>query len=104
MLYARLLDLPTVPVLFAGTIRPDELEPLVFRLVAEPSRLSDLEIGLSEREGVVLRVARSFADEEFARVVFKWVRNGHVQTTTHWTRNWQRAKRAWELRATEQAK
>jgi len=99
VLYARLLNLPTVPELFTGTIRPDELEPLVSRLVAEPSRLSEPEIGLSEREGVVLRVARTFGDDEFARVVFKWVRRGHVQTTAHWTRNWQRARRAWELHA-----
>lgn len=102
VLYARLLDLPTVPELFAGPIRPDELEPLVSRLVAEPSRLSNPELGPAECEGVVVRVARAFEDGEFGRVVFKYVRKGHVTTSQHWTRNWQRAKRAWEWHSAAQ--
>jgi hypothetical protein len=97
-LYARLLDLPTVPVLWKGTVKANELEPLVSRLVAEPSRLSDAQIGSSPREGIVARVARAFDEDEFADCTFKWVRRGHVQTTEHWTRNWQRAKLNHELR------
>ena len=96
--YAGLIDLPTVPVLFRGMIEADALEPLVLRLVREPSFLSDPDLGASEREGVVARVARELTDEEFDTHVFKWVRKGHVRTTEHWTRNWRRAPLNSELR------
>ncbi len=41
-----------------------------------------------EREGVVMRVTERFPAEEFARHVCKSVRQDHVQTDEHWTRNW----------------
>lgn len=41
-----------------------------------------------EREGIVVRIAGGFASAEFARNVCKSVRQDHVQTDRHWTRNW----------------
>lgn len=35
-------------------------------------------------EGYIVRVARAFGYSEFRRVVGKYVRKGHVQTTHHW--------------------
>jgi hypothetical protein len=81
--YAYLLDLPTVPVLFKGTIKDyKELKTLVEKLVSEPSSLGGI------KEGVVARIAAEFNDDEFSNSVFKWVRKDHVQTDEHWTKNW----------------
>jgi hypothetical protein len=73
---AEILGLPVVPVLFRGAV--PELEPLTRRLAAEPSLFG------GEREGMVVRVERKFADDEFGRVLGKYVRAGHVQTDEHW--------------------
>lgn len=35
-------------------------------------------------EGVVVRLADGFSDEDFSRSVAKWVRADHVQTDDHW--------------------
>lgn len=83
--YAFLLDLPTVPVLYKGIIESEEeLEEIVVKMATQPSRLG----GLSE--GIVLRVIDSFVEEEFDKNVIKWVRKNHVQTDSHWTRNWRK--------------
>ena len=85
--YAYLLDLPTAPILFKGTVDSyKELKALIEKLVAEPSALGGI------REGVVARVAKEFSDDEFSSSVFKWVRKDHVQTDKHWTKNWKWAK------------
>lgn len=85
--YAYLLDIPTVPVLFRGVINSEkELQTIVERLVKEPSALG------GPREGIVIRSADSFEDEDFAENVMKWVRKDHVTTDKHWTRNWKKAK------------
>lgn len=52
------------------------------------------------QEGYVVRVARSFQLEEFPRVVAKYVRKNHVQTTQHWlfqpiVRNVLQGERQW---------
>jgi hypothetical protein len=96
---AGVLGIPTVPVLFRGRVNEGGLQPLVLRLVQELSCKTDPELGPTQREGVVVRVARELTDEEFATHVFKWVRKGHVQTTEHWSRNWRRAPLNRELRA-----
>jgi hypothetical protein len=36
------------------------------------------------QEGYVVRVARNFRFAEFSRVVAKYVRKGHVQTSEFW--------------------
>jgi len=57
---AEALELPSVPVLFRGTVQSEaELERLVRRLAAEPSVYG------GEREGMVVRVARGFGNGEF---------------------------------------
>jgi hypothetical protein len=73
---AAVLGIPVAPVLFRGIVT--ELEPLTRRLAAEPSKYG------GAREGMVVRVERKFADEEFGRVLGKYVRAGHVQTDEHW--------------------
>jgi hypothetical protein len=85
--YAYLLGIPTVPVLYKGIVNTSkELEDLTNSLVHQPSALG------GKREGIVVRVADSFEDEDFATSVMKWVRKGHVTTDAHWTKKWKRAK------------
>ena len=81
--YAFLLDLPTVPVLFKGIVDSEkELRELTEELAKQESVLG------GPREGIVCRVQREFNDDEFQTCVTKWVRRGHIQTDSHWTKNW----------------
>ena len=85
--YSYLLDLPTVPVLFRGKVETEkELKDLTEDLVSQPSALG------GNREGIVVRNAGEFSNEDFGSNVMKWVRKGHVTTGEHWTRNWVKAK------------
>ncbi len=85
--YSYLLDIPTVPVLFKGIINSEkELQQIVEDLVKQPSALG------GNREGIVIRNASLFHNDDFSENVMKWVRKGHVQTTSHWTRDWRKAK------------
>lgn len=99
-LYAELANVPPVPVVWCGTVCTEaELKALLEDLVQQPSALSDPELGLSPREGIVVRRADAFAIGEFETSVMKWVRKGHVQTDEFWARNWRRAPLRHELRA-----
>ena len=73
----------TVPILYRGVIESEKAlrDRLEFEM-SEPSRLG------GEREGVVVRIADKFSVCDFGRSVCKLVRVGHVQTDTHWRRNW----------------
>lgn len=85
--YAFLLDLPTAPVLFKGVVNSEkELKDLTESLVKQESKLGGV------IEGVVVRNADMFHNDDFAENVMKWVRKGHVQTDVHWTRNWKKAQ------------
>ena len=85
--YSYLLDIPTVPVLFKGVVNSvKELKSLVDDLVSKQSELG------GDIEGVVVRSAGMFHNDDFAENVMKWVRKDHVQTDEHWTRNWKKAK------------
>ena len=85
--YSYVLDIPTVPVLFKGIVNTaKELQQIVEDLVSKPSELG------GQREGIVVRNAGLFHNDDFADNVMKWVRKGHVTTTNHWTRNWKKAK------------
>lgn len=89
--YSFLLEIPTVPVLFKGIINSEkELKDIVTDLVSKPSSLG------GPKEGIVIRNAGLFHNDDFAKNVMKWVRNGHVQTDEHWTRNWKKAKIKYE--------
>lgn len=76
-------EIPVVPVLFNGVFQSER----ALRSFVEESHTEASALG-GEREGVVVRLARSFPASEFKRSVCKSVRAGHVQTDQHWTRNW----------------
>lgn len=85
--YSYLLDIPTVPVLFKGVVNTaKELQQIVEDLVSKPSELG------GQREGIVVRTAGMFHNDDFADNVMKWVRKGHVSTDVHWTRNWKKTE------------
>ena len=85
--YAYLLDLELAPVLFKGKVNSEkELKDIVNDLVNKPSELG------GEREGIVVRNAGLFNNDDFKDNVMKWVRANHVTTDEHWTRNWKRSK------------
>jgi len=85
--YSYLLSIPTVPVLFKGIVKSDsELRKLVEDLSNQPSALGGL------REGIVVRNANEFHNDNFSTNLMKWVRKDHVTTTIHWTRDWKKAK------------
>jgi len=85
--YSYLLDIPTVPVLFKGIVNSaKELQQIVEDLVSKPSELG------GQREGIVVRTAGMFHNDDFADNVMKWVRKDHVSTDVHWTRNWKKSE------------
>ena len=85
--YSYVLEIPTVPVLFKGIVNTaKELQQIVEDLVSKPSELG------GQREGIVVRNAGMFHNDDFADNVMKWVRKDHVQTGVHWTRNWKKAE------------
>lgn len=90
--FAKLLDIPSAPVLYRGVLKDEhELEVICENSVKTPSFFG------STREGCVVRVADSFPLYECGELAFpfhvaKYVRQGHVQTDEHWTRNWKKAK------------
>lgn len=78
-LWAIELEVPTVPVLFKGIVKSEqELKELTESFMIEPSKCGGI------REGVVVRVAHQFNDDEFSQCVQKNVRANHVQTSEHW--------------------
>lgn len=84
--YAYLLDIPTVPVLFKGIFKTEkELKDTIIKLAQQPSALG------GEREGIVIRVADEFEDQNFSTYLQKYVRSNHVRTDEHWQRNWKKA-------------
>ena len=77
--WAEEIGVPTVPVLFEGTVNSEkELKDLVESFMNQPSACGGI------REGVVARVAKGFADDDFSTCVMKCVRANHVQTSEHW--------------------
>lgn len=91
-LYADIVNIPLVPVLYEGTVKtPEALQKLVEELVQAPSSLADMSIEATPREGVVVRPQAAFHNDAFSESVLKWVRPDHVQTDAHWTRHWKRA-------------
>lgn len=71
--WAALLDLLTVPVLYAGPW--DEAH---IRSLYQPTWQGD------ELEGYVVRLAGAFPYARFRHAVAKYVRAGHAQTRLHW--------------------
>lgn len=78
-LWAEMLGVPTVPVLFIGEVYSEKhLEDLTNGFMKQPSCCGD------EREGVVVRIYDSFKNEDFSKSVMKAVRPNHVATSSHW--------------------
>ncbi|QHV94789.1 RNA ligase family protein [Spirosoma endbachense] len=95
--YAQLLDFPTVPVLThcKRPFDPVQVEATVNYWASQPGTFGsvDAQSGLEcTMEGVVSRNIEAFAELAHNRNVFKYVRQGHVKTDEHWTRNWRRAQ------------
>lgn len=100
--YAALLDFPVVPEL--KIVSPDnqlQFEKEILDIVKDSSRFdsfypfSDIPCTM---EGIVSRNTEAYNIEYFKSNVFKYVREGHVKTDEHWTRNWRRAQLNWERR------
>lgn len=66
------LEIATVPVLWKGKFKLSIIDELLTKL------------DLTKVEGLVVRKAEAFNYAEFTSSVAKWVRKGHVQTSTHW--------------------
>ena len=79
-MWANALCIPTVPVLYSGTVHSEkELRQLTELLMKQPSDCGGI------REGVVVRLASEFADEDFSKSVMKVVRANHVDPNNdHW--------------------
>lgn len=82
---ADLLDLPTVPVFERGIFTPQTLQEAINAAMQYGSAFGDT------AEGFVVRNENGFSTEDFKWNVLKYVRENHVQTDEHWTRNWRRA-------------
>lgn len=98
--YASMLDFPTVPELsFEKPEQPETFKRHILDLVAEPSRFGSTDVWTDKpctMEGLVSRNVNGFHVNDFSHQVFKYVRKNHVKTDQHWSRNWKRARLAWE--------
>lgn len=94
--YASMIDLPTVPELSIESMPTDKkvFEQNVLAFTKDSGALQPFDVAdntYCSIEGVVTRNANAFSIHEFEHNVFKWVREGHVKTNEHWTKNWKRA-------------
>jgi hypothetical protein len=89
--FSNLSGIPLVPALFKGKINSvKNLEYLINTLMEQGSSYGNT------IEGVVVRSLGEFKVKNFSKHVCKYVRENHVQTDQHWTKNWKRAKLIWE--------
>lgn len=66
-----------------GSLIGMDVMPVFYRGIFDEKFIRDIKLKPNQ-EGYVIRVARSFKFAEFKKVVGKYVRKGHVQTTHHW--------------------
>ncbi len=71
-----MLDITPVPMLYYGEFNIEAIKASTPHITSDPEH----------HEGYVIRIADSFDMSEFRKVVGKYVRKGHVQTTKHWFR------------------
>lgn len=84
---AELMGVKTVPVLYKGRIESEpQLRRMIEQFMSEPSTFG------KEKEGVVIRKVQGFDNQDFSKNVCKFVRENHVQTDEHWTKNWKKAE------------
>ena len=85
--YAERHRIPVVPALYRGKFHSvAAIQRFFDEAHARPSLLG------GDREGVVIRVADGFPASDFAQNACKSVRPHHVQTSTHWRRQWRPIK------------
>lgn len=89
-LYAEALDLLTVPEIKKGYFTAQQIKTQIKENLLLGSNLGGV------CEGFVFRTSNSFSINEFPNKVLKYVRENHVQTDTHWTKNWKKAKLSYE--------
>jgi hypothetical protein len=80
-MWADKIGAPTVPVLYRGAVESERaLERLVIDLANQSSACG------GKREGVVVRLAEWFQDEEFPKSVMKYVNKGFTDSISdeHW--------------------
>lgn len=96
--YAELFDFKIVPVIRKDNIKTEEeIKTIILDNMKLPSLLSNNKFFETEKEGLVVRIAREFNYDMFYNSVFKYVRKNHVKTDQHWNKNWKRAKLVSEL-------
>ena len=79
---AQELDVPTVPVLFRGSVSDySALKEKILTLASGMSTYGD-----TEKEGLVIRVSAGFYDANFSTNIAKIVRANHIQTSDHWAK------------------
>ena len=61
-----------------------ELPNVLYRGIWNEEVVRGIEVNPEQMEGYVVRNANSFAYDQFAQNIAKWVRKGHVQTDEHW--------------------
>lgn len=84
---SKVLDIPTVPILFRGAFATvADITNWFMANIGNPSTLGP------SCEGFVMRKTNTFDTGDFANNVVKFVRPNHVQTDTHWRTNWQKCK------------
>ena len=85
LFYADALNLPLVPVCEPGFFDEQGIKNVIFAATKEESVFGGIV------EGMVIRKTDCFAQAQFSSNSLKYVRENHVQTDVHWTRNWRRA-------------
>ena len=77
------MEFPVVPIVFDGIFEcVEDITKFFMNNISGSSVLGPV------KEGFVMRVADSFHLDDFAFNVAKFVRKNHVQTDSHWRRNW----------------
>jgi len=99
--YAKLLDFSIVPEIkiLKQPYNENMLKSKVLDIVEQESKFGSIDTTSNVNctmEGIVCRNIEDFDVDNFKQNVFKYVRKGHVKTDEHWSRNWKRAKLAWE--------
>lgn len=72
VLYAEMLEIELVPVLYHGPFNQATVDSIIASL------------DLTKQEGIVMRTTGNFSMSDFNLNVAKYVRKNHVQTDQHW--------------------
>lgn len=112
--YTDFFELQTVPLL--GMWKPKfytekQYQKGIENIISNPSELGSIDAKTKEvcnMEGLVTRNIDEFPVGDNGSInsehVFKWVREGHVKTDEHWSKNWERTPFTWEREAMKNGK